>query len=253
MGRSKKYELMSREELLAKLVDADAKLERTKTHLASARNRATQFASTSWTSGMIRKHLSLLLGDLVHEMIDDVDVARETGNMPWHDIRQFHEHFELAYEGAPRALPTDMQEFRSKFLREEVTEYDDAVAALAISEANASQWASEYPERDPKSSPYWVDIVDNRALAFDALIDLVYVALGTAYLHGFNFPEGWRRVHEANMAKVRVENVEQSLAGSGRGSVYDVVKPEGWLAPDHRDLVVPFVVADVIPTRHSEA
>lgn len=50
---------------------------------------------------------------------------------------------------------------------------------------------------------------------------------------GFNFREAWRRVHEANMGKVRARRAQDST----RGSVFDVVKPPGWVAPDLSDLV----------------
>ena len=66
-----------------------------------------------------------------------------------------------------------------------------------------------------------------------ALVDLVYVAIGTAHLHGFDFEEAWRRVHHANMQKIRTPNAEAST----RGSKHDVIKPEGWEPPSHTDLV----------------
>jgi len=66
----------------------------------------------------------------------------------------------------------------------------------------------------------------------DALVDLVYVALGTAYLQGFDFNEAFRRVHEANMKKVRA----RQKSDSKRASSYDVVKPVGWTPPDLSDL-----------------
>jgi predicted HAD superfamily Cof-like phosphohydrolase len=96
-----------------------------------------------------------------------------------------------------------MQEFRIQFLLEEVLEYKEAVE-----EGNLEK-------------------------AFDSLIDLVYVAIGTAYLQGLPFVEGWERVHRANMAKVRAERPSDSA----RGTAYDVVKPAGWVAPDLSDLV----------------
>lgn len=68
---------------------------------------------------------------------------------------------------------------------------------------------------------------------FDGLIDLVYVALGAAYLSGLPFDEGFRRVHEANMKKVRALSPQDSK----RGSTYDIVKPPGWTAPELADLV----------------
>ena len=68
---------------------------------------------------------------------------------------------------------------------------------------------------------------------FDGLIDLVYVALGAAYLAGLPFDEGFKRVHEANMTKVRALRAEDSK----RGSAYDIVKPAGFVAPTLTDLI----------------
>jgi predicted HAD superfamily Cof-like phosphohydrolase len=68
---------------------------------------------------------------------------------------------------------------------------------------------------------------------FDGIIDLVYVALGAAYLAGLPFDEGFKRVHEANMKKVRAVTAEDSK----RGSTYDIVKPAGWVAPTLEDLL----------------
>lgn len=130
---------------------------------------------------------------------------------PVQDIEDFHKKFEQAYEGGPRVLPKDIQEFRSKFMREELDEYEAAVDDLSEVGENTA----------------------DMALAFDALIDLVYVALGTAHLHGFDFREGWRRVHAANMSKVLAKSADESK----RGYALDVVKPVGWLPPDHSDLV----------------
>lgn len=66
----------------------------------------------------------------------------------------------------------------------------------------------------------------------DALVDLTYVVLGTAYLHGFDFNEAFRRVHEANMKKIRAVSKHDSK----RGTSYDVVKPAGWEPADLSDL-----------------
>lgn len=129
--------------------------------------------------------------------LDDMEVAKTI-----RDIGNFHRKFGLGYEGGPRHLPHDLQMFRNKFLKEELEEYFRACESRDL------------PEQ------------------LDALVDLVYVALGTAYYHGFNFDEAWRRVHEANMKKVRVARPEDSKRGSG----YDVVKPPGWQAPNLADL-----------------
>ena len=119
------------------------------------------------------------------------------------DIKAFHEKYGLAYDGPPRQLVGDYHDFRQGFMQEELDEYQAAHEAGDL------------------------------AGQLDALVDLVYVALGTAYLQGFPFGEAWKRVQAANMAKIRVERASDSK----RGSTYDVVKPPGWEAPDHSDLV----------------
>lgn len=57
----------------------------------------------------------------------------------------------------------------------------------------------------------------------DALIDLVYVAIGRLWALGVDPAPVWRMVHEANMAK----------AGAPRRADGKVLKPaEGWQHPD---------------------
>lgn len=56
----------------------------------------------------------------------------------------------------------------------------------------------------------------------DALVDLVYVAMGAAYMDGFDFTGAFNHVHECNMKKER-KATERSQ--------WDVVKPEGWQEP----------------------
>lgn len=119
------------------------------------------------------------------------------------DIKDFHKKFQLEYKGPPRRLPVELMKFRFDFMKEELEEYTLA------------------------------DAVDDKAGMLDALVDLLYVAFGTAHLHGFDIQKAWNRVHEANMKKVRALREDDSK----RGSTYDVVKPSGWKAPDLSDLV----------------
>ena len=113
------------------------------------------------------------------------------------DIRDFHKRFCIDYDGPPRELPGDLSKFRLEFMQEELLEYE-----LACENGDIEG-------------------------QFDALIDLVYVVLGTAHMQGFPFTEGWDLVHDANMRKVRGTRYT-----SKRDSPYDVVKPEGWKNPD---------------------
>jgi len=139
------------------------------------------------------------------------------------DVEEFHEKFGVGYEGKPRALPTDLGEFRRKFLLEEGSEYGLA--------SGAAEYCVQQKAID--GTPHTECLVGNLADSLDALVDSVYVALGNAVMHGFNFREAWRRVHWANMQKARAPSAEASK----RGHAMDVVKPPGWEAPDHTDLV----------------
>lgn len=137
------------------------------------------------------------------------------------DIKEFHEKFAITYEGAPRALPPSLQQFRTKFLREELREYLISVEHI-------------HQVLQGKTDPSFDDeVAYDLEHMLDALVDLVYVALGTAYLHGFDFQEAWARVHAANMSKIRAKKSSDSK----RKSKHDVVKPVGWRPPRHRDLV----------------
>lgn len=152
-------------------------------------------------------------------------------NQMLRDIRDFHEKFGLEYNGRPRGLPPDLAEFRRRFLLEELDEYRKETHRLEyyllMLLANAGTLTVE------DKAEFTKQVIESMANGLDGLVDLVYVAIGTAYLHGFDFEEAWRRVHEANMKKIRVENVSDSK----RGSTFDVVKPEGWVAPDLTDLI----------------
>lgn len=137
------------------------------------------------------------------------------------DITRFHQLFGLEYSGKPRMLPPGLFEFRYKFMHEEIEEYKDEQPILE----------DAITRQDDR------DIINSLEKQLDGLVDEVYVVLGTAYLQ-FGpkiFNEAWRRVHAANMKKERAEASED--ARSHRDTAFDVVKPEGWVPPTHRDLV----------------
>lgn len=150
------------------------------------------------------------------------EIARQSTPDMLADIVAFHSRFSLTYGGPPRHLEGELGEFREKFLDEELIEYRSARGAL-----EALLRIKDDPTRAADHALYLEK-------QLDGLVDLVYVALGTAYLQGFDFAEAWRRVHAANMAKVRALRESDSK----RGSTFDVVKPPGWKAPDLSDLVV---------------
>jgi predicted HAD superfamily Cof-like phosphohydrolase len=119
----------------------------------------------------------------------------------FHDVGQFHAKFGLDNIGngiGPRQVSPDLMNFRLKFLQEELNELQEGV-----DENNIEKIA-------------------------DALIDLVYVAYGTAHLLGLPWAELWWEVQKANMTKQRAMNAGESK----RGSEFDVIKPAGWKPPN---------------------
>ena len=113
------------------------------------------------------------------------------------DIVSFHKKFKLGYSGPPRKLDYPVAQARYRHQFEELQELSKAIHTGKLEET------------------------------LDALVDIVYVAIGTAYLSGFNFDEAWKRVHKANMQKVRCAT---------KRSPIDIVKPLGWKPPNLKDI-----------------
>lgn len=121
------------------------------------------------------------------------------------DVGDFHRKFALNVSGdGPHDVPPDLLEFRRRFLHEELEEFEEGMA-----EGDDTKMA-------------------------DALIDLVYIAMGTAHLAGYPWEELWNDVQRANMAKVRSFSVE---ATSDRGGKWDVIKPKGWQPPHTAEIL----------------
>lgn len=120
------------------------------------------------------------------------------------NVHEFHVKFGLPL-GKDDQLTNnvDAMAFRLKFLQEELDELEEALGD------------------------------GDRVKAFDALLDLAYVAYGTALFLGIDpaqWHAGMHAVHSCNMAKIRVANANESK----RGSAFDVRKPEGWVGPEAR-------------------
>lgn len=134
------------------------------------------------------------------------------------DIKQFHTKFKETYNGPPRTLPPDYS-WRADFMKEELEEYKKAVNN------------------------------DDMVKQFDALLDLVYVALGTMYLQGFPLLEGWFAVHASNMTK---EVVEKGLGKFGthvsKGDNYVPPQLDGVLDAAKKQANVENIVYAAIPT-----
>lgn len=148
--------------------------------------------------------------DRARELVDKLNVPDFV-----QDVIDFHTKFGVGYVGPARLLPNELHRNRVNFMQEELDEH------------STEQVAAAHRRTIPKAIE----------LQLDALIDLMYVVIGTADLQGFAkiFKAAWNRVHRANMAKVRANPDGDSR--SHRQAKFDVVKPAGWIAPDHGSLV----------------
>jgi hypothetical protein len=123
--------------------------------------------------------------------------------MSFDDVGEFNRKFGLPHLGdgrAPTLLTPDIFDFRIKFLREELREIEDA------------------------------HVAGDLAAFFDGLIDLTYVAQGTAHFAALPWHAGWAEVQRANMSKERVNRATDPR--STRGHHLDVIKPPGFVPPN---------------------
>ena len=117
------------------------------------------------------------------------------------DIDAFHKKYKFE-KNEKVGIPDDNElvNFRTSFLMEELAEYTQAITKK------------------------------DAAGALDALVDIVYIALGTAWLFNLPFEKAWDQVQKANMSKIRTKSKSKK-----RGTSFDVVKPKGWKGPSHED------------------
>ena len=114
------------------------------------------------------------------------------------DIDRFHKRFGFK-KNNNIGIPDDdeLVNFRTSFLMEELAEYTNAI------------------------------VKKDTAKALDALVDIVYIALGTAWLFNLPFDKAWKEIQAANMKKVRAKDKTGK-----RGTKFDVIKPKEFKEPN---------------------
>ena len=113
-------------------------------------------------------------------------------------VKQFRQKMGLSISNEPTLLAPAEASYFARFIMEELSEFLKA-----------------HEERN---------LID----ASDAVVDLIYVALGCSHAMGLPFNTLFDIVHHANMEKVPANELQRSK----RGKQYDVVKPLGWEAPE---------------------
>lgn len=118
------------------------------------------------------------------------------------DVEDFSKNFNLPVREIGDLPSQAVLAFRVKFMAEELAEFVRAAKKQDLAEMT------------------------------DALVDLVYVAIGTGYMLKLPFASAWDEVQRANMTKERARG-----KGTKRGGTMDMVKPKGWKKPDIRALL----------------
>lgn len=144
------------------------------------------------------------------------------------DVYKFHEKFGLLTGTKPRKLTKRKLLERLQFQFEELLEFAkgcgisvharDSRGGIPLSSKTLS--FTQHPDNIMPQD------IDEQA---DALIDLVYVAMGTAVMMGLPWQQLWDDVQRANMSKVR--------GMTKRGHAIDVTKPEGWVGPKTEEIL----------------
>lgn len=155
-------------------------------------------AGHQWTAGEIRQRKELdtsSMNRLAGELLSSQLTTMARG------VEEFQDKvIGIQPPPMPAPLPRDRHMFRVRFLREELDEY-----IAAYEDGN-------FPEQ------------------IDAVIDLVYVAIGLLLEQGIDPLSAFSSVQAANMAKVRGE--------TARGDKKDAQKPAGWQPPDHAAVIL---------------
>ncbi len=118
------------------------------------------------------------------------------------DVGEFHRKFDIpVYDPRkPCAFPSrEILDYRLKFLKEEVTEFEDAIDK------------------------------GNLAEALDAIADIAYVAFGTAHYFNAPFRQLWEEIHRANMERVKCTRENCPPDKQYRADM--VIKPPDWRPP----------------------
>jgi predicted HAD superfamily Cof-like phosphohydrolase len=142
------------------------------------------------------------------------ETQSRTPSKEFQDVRDFHQKFELLCFDNPARLTKRKLVERIEFMQEELNEFIEGCGLVTMEN-------SDSPGIPVLS--YEDDGEQDLAKQADALVDLVYVALGTASMMGLPWDWLWDDVQRANMAKVR--------GMTKRGHAVDVTKPPGWQGP----------------------
>lgn len=153
---------------------------------------------------------------------DDLRARPKSFNRELEDVRAFHRRFGQLDSARPTHLTRRKLAERANFMLEELREFADGagLAPLFTLDDEGYRFVVNRVKAD-----------QDLALQADALVDLVYVALGTAAMMGLPWQALWDDVQRANMAK------EKGPTHRNMGFGSDICKPPGWEPPRTEEIL----------------
>lgn len=115
-------------------------------------------------------------------------------NRAWEKVYQFHQAFSVPYQDRPTFLPPDRVKKRAEWMIEEIKEFQASQTVTAQA---------------------------------DAMIDLMYFAMGTLVEMGVRPERLFEIVHQANMSKLWENGKPRYRASDGK-----IIKPPKWQPPE---------------------
>lgn len=149
-------------------------------------------------------------GTLASGFTPDAENHLIPNSKEFQDVFNFHAKFDLLRFEKPGHLTKEKLSERIEFMLEELSEFVESAGMELVPDSITTFKVMNRGEQDLAGQA-------------DALVDLVYVALGTAVMLGLPWDWLWNDVQRANMAKVR--------GMTKRGHAVDVTKPPGWQGP----------------------
>lgn len=134
------------------------------------------------------------------------------------DVRDFHLKFNQIVNFYPHHLTTRKLKERAEFQLEEFKEFLKGAGLELYQSVDGEIKVGVGPNK-----------TQDMAEMADALVDQVYVALGTVVMMGLPWKDLWDDVQRANMAKVP--------GTTHRGHRVDVCKPPGWVPPHTEEIL----------------
>ncbi len=130
------------------------------------------------------------------------------------DVREFHEACETVDPEEPTWPSYEKRSLRYNLLAEEFNELFTEV----LPEDCLFSW---------EVLPYIKGSQEHLAALAKEIVDVIYVAIGTAISCGIPLDKVWAEVHASNMAKVDPATGMVRRRDDGK-----ILKPEGWQRPD---------------------